>query len=170
MLCLSCRRGYNAAWIHRCMHAVKSILCTRHVCTIHGGSIVCAEQSMDCLDPYFAHGTIHGLRAQSTDYCAICGSIDCAGQSTDCPNPYFAHNIYIYVFLAFHLRRNYLLTQLIAHSFGGVHNVKYLTVMGIDLQGLMFHLFLYLYLVLHQHQTYQLLARNRVNKSMQAHN
>ena len=57
------------------------------------GSIVCAEQSMDCLDPYFAHGTIHGLRAQSTDYCAICGSIDCAGQSMDCPNPYFAHNI-----------------------------------------------------------------------------
>ena len=50
-------------------------------------------QSMDCLDPYFAHGTIHGLGAQSTDYCAICGSIDCAGQSTDCPNPYFAHNI-----------------------------------------------------------------------------
>ena len=58
------------------------------------GSIVCAEQSMDCLNPYFAHGTIHGLRAKSTDYCAICGSIDCAGQSTDCPNPYFAHNIY----------------------------------------------------------------------------
>ena len=58
------------------------------------GSIVCAEQSMDCLDPCFAHGTIHGLRAQSTDYCAICGYIDCAGQSTDCPNPYFAHNIY----------------------------------------------------------------------------
>ena len=27
--------GYNA-WIHRCMHAVKSILCARHVCTIHG--------------------------------------------------------------------------------------------------------------------------------------
>ena len=58
-------------------------------------SIVCAEQSMDCLHPYFAHGTIHGLRAQSTDYCAICGSIDCAGQSMDCPNPYFAHNICI---------------------------------------------------------------------------
>ena len=58
------------------------------------GSIVCAEQSMDCLNPYFAHGTIHGLRAQSTDYCAICESIDCAGQSTDCPNPYFAHNRY----------------------------------------------------------------------------
>ena len=47
--------------------------------------------------PYFAHGTIHGLRAQSTDYCAICGSIDCAGQSTDCLNPYFAHNIYIVI-------------------------------------------------------------------------
>ena len=33
------------------------------------GSIVCAEKSMDCLDPCFAHGTIHGpgLRAQSTD-------------------------------------------------------------------------------------------------------
>ena len=29
------------------------------------GSIVCAEQSMDCLDPYFAHGTIHGLRARA---------------------------------------------------------------------------------------------------------
>ena len=57
------------------------------------GPIVCAEQSMDCLDPYFAHGTIHGLHAQSTDYCTICESIDCAGQSTDCPNPYFAHNI-----------------------------------------------------------------------------
>ena len=59
------------------------------------GSIVCAEQSMDCLDPYFAHGAIHGLRAQSTDYCAICESIDCVGQYTDCPNPYFAHNIYL---------------------------------------------------------------------------
>ena len=45
------------------------------------GSTFCAEQSMDCLDPYFAHGT---MRAQSTDYCAICGSIDCAGQSTLC--------------------------------------------------------------------------------------
>ena len=30
------------------------------------GSIVCPEQSMDCLDPCFAHDTIHGLRAQST--------------------------------------------------------------------------------------------------------
>ena len=96
-LCFACHAaGYNA-WIHRFMHAVKS-LCARHVSVYNPwGSIVCAEQSMDCLDPYFAHGTIHGLRAQSTDYCAICGSIDCAGQSImsmDCPNPYFAHNIY----------------------------------------------------------------------------
>ena len=42
--------GYNA-WIHHCMHAVKSILCARHVRMYNPwGSIVCREQSMDCLD------------------------------------------------------------------------------------------------------------------------
>ena len=34
-------------------------------------AILCEEQCMGCLDPCLhAHGTIHGLRVQSTDYCA----------------------------------------------------------------------------------------------------
>ena len=91
-LCFACRR---VQCVDSPLYACSQVPLRKARMYNPWGSIVCAEQSMDCLDPYFAHGTIHGLRAQSTDYCAICGSIDCAGQSTDCPNPYFAHNIYI---------------------------------------------------------------------------
>ena len=91
MLCANAlpAAGYKA-WIHCCaciavqVHTLRKA--RRYVQsmgihslhrTIHGS-----------VDPCFAHGTIHGLHAQSTDYCTNCGSIDCARQSTDCPDPY----------------------------------------------------------------------------------
>ena len=86
------------AWIHRCVCMQSSPYFAQGMYVYNPwGSIVCAEQSMDCVNPCFAHGTIHGLHAQSTDYCTSCGSIDCAGQSTDCPDPYFAHNIHFII-------------------------------------------------------------------------
>ena len=93
-LCFACHAARYNAWIHRFMHAVKS-LCARHVCTIHGDPqfaqnnpwIVSIHtlrtvQSMDCVrNPQIIAQFVDPLIAQDI-------------QPTDCPNPYFAHNIY----------------------------------------------------------------------------
>ena len=75
-LCFGTKRGSTVVYACSQVHTLRKA----RMYKIHG-------DPMDCLNPYFAHSTIHGLRAQITDYCANYGSIDCAEQSTDCPDP-----------------------------------------------------------------------------------